>query len=301
MRRRYKRQAIQRKPEGTEQFLKPKIQAKLSMGKPGDKYEVEADKMADQVVSNKSGEASVQKMEGEEEVQAKCAECENEQVQKKGEEEEVQAKTDQSQSKGAGIEGKLRNGSGGQSMDAKTKAEMESGFGADFSNVNIHTDSEAAQMSQDIGAQAFTHGNDIYFNEGKYNPNSKQGKHLLAHELTHTIQQKGMVQKKVQKQTDAVTYTCSGSAARGTFNGRITISGTTDAPDGTVISFHYLSGAGCSPEHRTVAAFGSAVVAGGKYRIVLPSNMTSVPGVGRTFIASIGNTNSYCCITVRPA
>ena len=72
---------------------------------------------------------------------------------------------------------------------------MESGFGANFSNVNIHTDSKAVEMSEQLGAQAFTHGNDVYFNKGKYNPDSKEGKHLLAHELTHTIQQTGAKQK----------------------------------------------------------------------------------------------------------
>jgi hypothetical protein len=74
-------------------------------------------------------------------------------------------------------------------MEPATKAEMESGFGADFSDVNIHTGSDAAQMSKQMGAHAFTKGSDIYFNEGKYQPATTQGKLLLAHELTHTIQQ----------------------------------------------------------------------------------------------------------------
>ena len=77
----------------------------------------------------------------------------------------------------------------GSSMDETTRGQMESGFGADFSDVNIHTDSSAVQMSQGLNAQAFTHGKDIYFNEGRYNPETAKGKHLLAHELTHTIQQ----------------------------------------------------------------------------------------------------------------
>ena len=55
------------------------------------------------------------------------------------------------------------------------------------------------KMSRDIGAQAFTHGNDIYFDKGKYNPNTREGKHLLTHELTHTIQQKGMIHKQENK------------------------------------------------------------------------------------------------------
>ncbi|CAL2082349.1 hypothetical protein T190611E02C_11338 [Tenacibaculum sp. 190524A05c] len=271
------------------------IQPKLKMGKPGDKYEVEADKMADKVVNNSGTDANVQskgmeeevqqkplasevspliqKMEGaeeeqpvqkmeeeeavqskeeeevqmmeeeeavqskedeevqmmeeeeavqskedeevqmmeeeeavqskeEEEVQAKCEACEGEEKAQKKEEEEVQAKETKGKANGApSIENRLRRGSGGQKLDRQTQKEMESGFGADFSKVNIHNDAEAQQMSNDIGAQAFTHGNDIYFNEGKYNPNSKEGKHLLAHELTHTIQQKGMVQKKEISQT----------------------------------------------------------------------------------------------------
>ncbi|XRE42840.1 hypothetical protein ACIVBQ_001044 [Tenacibaculum discolor] len=158
----------------------------------------------EQPVQKVEEEEAVQSKEEEETVQSKCDDCEKEeQVQKQEEEEAVQSKSENSSStnNSTSFEGKLRGGKGGQKMDGQTRSEMESGFGADFSHVNIHNDSEAAQMSQEIGAQAFTHGNDIYFNEGKYNPSSKEGKHLLAHELTHTIQQKGMVQKKVQKQS----------------------------------------------------------------------------------------------------
>ncbi|WP_299260777.1 DUF4157 domain-containing protein [uncultured Aquimarina sp.] len=244
------------------------VQPKLKIGEPGDKYEAEADKIADQVVNktstNSEGgiqkkgtaeeevqqkrlassitplvqtsmfkdkkegavqkmedeepvqameeeepvqameeeepvqameeEEPVQAMEEEEPVQAKCAECENEGEVQKMEEEGIQAKSKKTNTSGS-IESKLNN-SGGSKLSGNTKNEMESGFGADFSNVNIHTGSNAVQMSQELGAQAFTHGNNVYFNEGKYNPSSKEGKHLLAHELTHTIQQKGMVQRK---------------------------------------------------------------------------------------------------------
>ncbi len=68
---------------------------------------------------------------------------------------------------------------------------MEPRFGTDFSNVKVHTDSSAVQMNQDIQAQAFTHGQDIYFNSGKYSPDTNEGKSLLAHELTHVVQQRG--------------------------------------------------------------------------------------------------------------
>ncbi|MCB0839946.1 MAG: DUF4157 domain-containing protein, partial [Bacteroidetes bacterium] len=77
----------------------------------------------------------------------------------------------------------------GQSLDDSTSREMGQQMGADFSDVRIHTDSEAGEMNKEIGAKAFTHGKDIYFNDGQYNTGSKEGKHLLAHELTHTVQQ----------------------------------------------------------------------------------------------------------------
>jgi hypothetical protein len=137
-------------------------------------------------------EEPVQAMEEEEPVQA----MEEEEPVQAMEEEEVQTKKANTSSTNSNIEGKLRKGSGGSKMDSNTQADMESGFGADFSSVNIHNANEAAQKSQGIGAQAFTHGNDVYFNEGKYNPDSKEGKHLLAHELTHTIQQGAAKPKK---------------------------------------------------------------------------------------------------------
>lgn len=79
----------------------------------------------------------------------------------------------------------------GRPLPEKTRSEMEKGFGVDFSEVNIHTDKESGEMNQALRAQAFTHGKDIYFDEGKFDTRSSQGKRLLAHELTHVVQQKG--------------------------------------------------------------------------------------------------------------
>ncbi|HMF71867.1 MAG TPA: DUF4157 domain-containing protein, partial [Flavitalea sp.] len=70
--------------------------------------------------------------------------------------------------------------SGGSPLSPETNASMSNSFGTDFSGVRIHNDSSAAQLSKDLNAQAFTHGNDIYFNSGKYDTNSTAGKHLLA-------------------------------------------------------------------------------------------------------------------------
>ncbi len=64
-------------------------------------------------------------------------------------------------------------------------------MGHDFSNVNIHTDSSADNLNRSLGAKAFTTGNDIYFRSGEYNPSSSSGQELLAHELTHVVQQTG--------------------------------------------------------------------------------------------------------------
>ncbi|WP_298892649.1 DUF4157 domain-containing protein [uncultured Psychroserpens sp.] len=227
------------------------IQTKLTIGQANDKYEVEADAMADKVVqrlnqpvtnsiANKpSGliqrqcssceeEEKLQKKEdlldketnavqlkpifesNSEEtnvqaklintsiVQTKCATCDQEEYVLRKEEEELPDNDQLLQRKGidtpsentSNLESRLNSSKGGgRSLPSDLQTSMGSEFGADFSKVKIHTGSEAVQMSQDIGAQAFTHGSDIYFNEGKYDTNSNSGKHLLAHELTHTVQQ----------------------------------------------------------------------------------------------------------------
>lgn len=183
----------------------------------GEKEEEPVQKMEEEEVQQKEEEEPVQKME-EEEVQQKEEEepvqkMEEEEVQQKEEEKEeaVQAKSNGSDTKNTKVESKLKNSKGGGSkMKDSTLTEMEQGFGADFSHINIHTGAEAQAMSEQLGAQAFTSGNDVYFNQGKYDPTTKEGKHLLAHELTHTIQQKGKTDKKVQRKvkvsgTDAKT------------------------------------------------------------------------------------------------
>ncbi len=88
----------------------------------------------------------------------------------------------------------------GQPLDKDTRSFMQPRFGADFGNVRIHSDHSAAVMSQHINAKAFTVGNDIFFNKGQYNPDGDIGKRLLAHELTHVIQQ-SFTSPKVQRMT----------------------------------------------------------------------------------------------------
>lgn len=165
------------------------VQPKLTIGQPNDRYEQEADAMANQVINKTTApEKSVAKTP---EIQSKCPACEEEELQSKSNE-------DQPATASPEFESKLKSsGNGGESLPESVKQEMEAGFGADFSNVNIHTGEEAEKLSSAINAVAFTCGNDIYFNKGKYNPETTEGKHLLAHELTHTLQQGGEPIKKL--------------------------------------------------------------------------------------------------------
>jgi lipoprotein-anchoring transpeptidase ErfK/SrfK len=87
--------------------------------------------------------------------------------------------------------------SGGDALDASTRSFMESKFGQDFSKVRVHTDPDAAHASQKLGANAFTVGNDIAFAPGKYDTSTRDGKKLLAHELTHTLQQNSEVKMQL--------------------------------------------------------------------------------------------------------
>lgn len=222
------------KQSAAEPFFSPStIQPKLTIGQPNDKYEQEADAVAEQVVNGKTGTSSNL---GSPQVQTMCAECAEEQgVQKKAAEEEPKEETPDISKMAAEGEPKeeapaiskkeekeeepalqtkpllmrktetgasvststlttqLSNSRGsGQTLPRQTNQEMGQSFGTDFSQVRIHNDSQAEEMNQGLSARAFTHGSDIYFNRGEYNPASTEGKRLLAHELTHVVQQKNL-------------------------------------------------------------------------------------------------------------
>jgi len=86
---------------------------------------------------------------------------------------------------------------GGQPLDRTVQRQMESAFGTNFSHVRVHTDSGANTLNHALSARAFTTGQDIFFRQGEYNPGSSSGKELLAHELTHVVQQTGGIQTKL--------------------------------------------------------------------------------------------------------
>lgn len=117
------------------------------------------------------------------------------QRESEGEEEEIQEKRDaaggaQGGVVGEDVESQIRSQRGGGSaIPDETRSAMESGFGADFSGVRVHQGGGADSLNRSLSAKAFTSGNDIFFRSGEYDPGSKQGQQLLAHELTHVVQQ----------------------------------------------------------------------------------------------------------------
>ena len=80
---------------------------------------------------------------------------------------------------------------GGQALDSGVRAQMEPAFGADFSGVRVHADAGADDLNRSLNARAFTTGQDIFFRQGAYSPGSSSGRELVAHELTHVVQQNG--------------------------------------------------------------------------------------------------------------
>ena len=114
------------------------------------------------------------------------------------------------------------NSDAGAPLAIETRDFMESGLGADFGDVRIHTDSKASESARSVQAHAYTVGNDVVFQSGKYEPESDSGKRMLAHELTHVVQQRsGPVAGtpapggiKVSNPSDAFEQAAEGSADR---------------------------------------------------------------------------------------
>ena len=213
------------------------IQPELKIGQPNDKYEQEADAMADQVMRMQSNGGPMASSDMEEEtlapkIQTKCAACEEKEkistkpfIQKMDTMEEegdminskrIQRTCDQEdeihtkpmmmrKESGGGVAtqtlaSKLNSTKGGGNpLPNATNQSMSQAFGTDFSHVRVHTNSDSEQMNQGIQARAFTHGSDVYFNKGEYRPESSDGQRLLAHELAHVVQQGGGI--KIRRQT----------------------------------------------------------------------------------------------------
>jgi hypothetical protein len=108
--------------------------------------------------------------------------------------------------------------SGGQSLPESERAFFEPRLGHDFSQVRVHADGEAADLSRQVSARAFTLGTDIAFGAGEYAPGSAEGRHLLANELTHVVQQTGTSATRVQRASRRSSSSSSKSPASSTGN-----------------------------------------------------------------------------------
>lgn len=171
------------------QKSEPFFQPQLIVGPVDDPYEREADAMAEKVLENK--DVKVERQFSKATIQPKCSSCGEEELQRKEDEqnEEAPAVTN--------LVSETLNSSG-EPLDKNSQTFMENRFGYDFSNVRIHTNSLATKSANSINALAYTSGNNIVFNEGQFRPNTDNGKKLLAHELTHVVQQNsGKVSRKV--------------------------------------------------------------------------------------------------------
>jgi hypothetical protein len=120
----------------------------------------------------------------------------------------------------------------GSPMPPSLLNEMNHSFGFDFSDVSIHNDRRSAEMNKELHSQAFTHGKDIYFNQGKYNTDNAAGKKLLAHELTHVIQQTGSQQTPTHASSASTAGTVQAYRPKKAFN-----FGRQDTPDTKEDSF----------------------------------------------------------------
>lgn len=156
------------------------LQAKLRINQPGDKYEQEADRVAGQVM--RMSQPDLQRQAGPKEDE---------------EDELLQAKPRLQRDPAVGATPASAPpivhevlASPGRPLDAAIRATMESRFGHDFSQVRVHADERAAQSAQAVNARAYTVGRDVVFGRGEYAPGSSQGQRLLAHELTHVVQQR---------------------------------------------------------------------------------------------------------------
>jgi len=147
------------------------LQRKLAVGSVNDPLETEADAMAARVLSD-------------EHVAASAASATPAALHRKASSTAVP-----SVEAPASVHQALR--SPGEPLDTATRSSLEPRFGRDLSQVRVHTDSLAAQSAADVQASAYTVGQNVFFAAGNYNPHSAGGKRLLAHELSHTVQQSG--------------------------------------------------------------------------------------------------------------
>ncbi|WP_236618869.1 DUF4157 domain-containing protein [Acaryochloris sp. CCMEE 5410] len=192
-------------PNPSGELVQPWIQRKLTLGEPGDKYEQEADRVASQVVHQINAPSLSQFNQGQSVQQEKELEGEMQAKSLRAAIQRRQAMTDEEAS--ADLESAISSArGGGQPLDAGLQQPMGQAMGADFSGVRVHTDVQSDQLNQSIQARAFTTGQDVFFRQGEYQPTQPVGQELIAHELTHVVQQqKQQVQRNLIPLTQQVS------------------------------------------------------------------------------------------------
>ncbi|HWB25761.1 MAG TPA: DUF4157 domain-containing protein [Chitinophagaceae bacterium] len=262
-----------------KKFFAPAVQPKLTVNQPGDVYEQEADAVADKIMRMqdvREGDSFFKISPVN--IQRKCQHCEEE--EKKLQRKETSGET----SSLTGTANYLQSLSGkGRPLSIEEKNFFEPRFGYDFSNVRLHTDSEANKSAAGINAHAYTHGNNIVFGQSQFQPGSETGRKLIAHELTHTIQQKGGPAGNIQRQVSQIDINCGNNQINfarddgstsydldecnvtdGEYDASVTVTGNnvdftlTNADPSTQFHFHYAIRPG-QPNPSTFFAGQSAV------------------------------------------
>ncbi|WP_373396425.1 DUF4157 domain-containing protein [Algoriphagus halophilus] len=174
------RSFVNRKDKKQLNLGKPRFfQTKLKVNNPGDKFEQEADSIAKKVTQSEQSDLFFKPQFSQ--ISSSGSYPSNIQVPDS-------------------LESQLTtNQQSGNTLPKEVQSSMESKLGYDFSKVKIHQGSEADEASKSIHAKAFTYGTDIYFNSSNYNPNTTEGKELIAHELTHVVQQSASPMGEIQR------------------------------------------------------------------------------------------------------
>jgi hypothetical protein len=195
---------------------RPRIQAKLSVSAPDDAHEKEADRVAEQVAGDTENLIFSDKSTGIAPGASASAAASPAAGQGSGWWDEVhRSAMDAQPLTGAHpsptpsfLHTHLQNGVGrGLELPGQTRRQMESAFRTDFSHVRVHTDTRAAAMSAKLRAHAFTYGPNIFFGSGQFAPSSMQGRRLLAHELTHVVQQRRGLGERIDRNTKPTKVT----------------------------------------------------------------------------------------------
>lgn len=222
----------------------------LSLSQPGDAQEREAESVAEKVmrmaepgppslIDSQSVRGSTSTSPSISTVQRLCADCENEKSKRERADLPVVAGDAALVSRSADADGTRQVSApvaasihdmqgGGAPLPDATRAFFEPRFGADFSQVRLHTNAQAADTAKSINAKAFTIGRDIAFSAGQYAPESHEGQRLLAHELTHVVQQEGA--QLLQAQTQAKEGAATGGASSERGKGSLNFLSTLDSP-----------------------------------------------------------------------